>query len=626
MLKVLSGPFESPLVGRLETAFLAADKNIGSSPMSWDALSYAWEGQEPSEPLLLDSRCLKITMNVEAAVRHLRDPKVDKYIWIDSVCINQSDDTEKGNQVQQMHAIYHRATKVVIWLGLPDADSEPIFTAVDWLDKFLATGSLTAEVADRLLVTHFKRQHPEITWKNQFNSILGRSWFNRLWVVQEATLANQLEVRLGFKTISWESFASTAACFITNPDLSTVLVASADILFNRHGSKRVANSYHDGLSQLRIISHLRLWMRHSATQIAPSRLLHLCKQSKSYDARDKVYALQGLFSIKINPSQPHIPDLVSDYTITTNEVFNNFTRWCCQRERNLDVIAMKRNIPEERSLQEIAFSPSWATFSTDTRIFRSSMPRLLPVESDPLMGFENYHELRWAKLQGPKTLALRGFLLDTVADYFSVSLLEPESLREMAQRWFDIITAANLSKKERNILFGDEPLDIEHHERLFCATILSEWRSSHLWSDGHGSQDDTGDETEVNRLLEEVMSAENKSPEKSDSITQKLNRSLERSSNAFRSAITTQRGLLATSFRFVRPGDKICALYGGRGLFILRKNFLFGNQTDDDRRAYKGKEAYQLVCGDCYIHGFEDGQGIHKAKALGLIEEDICLV
>jgi hypothetical protein len=43
-----------------------------------------------------------------------------KFIWIDSVCINQADAVEKSQQVSQMDQIYHGAARVTAWLGHAD--------------------------------------------------------------------------------------------------------------------------------------------------------------------------------------------------------------------------------------------------------------------------------------------------------------------------------------------------------------------------------------------------------------------------------------------------------------------------------------------------------------------------
>ena len=38
-------------------------------------------------------------------------------LWIDSICINQSDLAEKSSQVNLMRRIYRKAKRVIVWLG-----------------------------------------------------------------------------------------------------------------------------------------------------------------------------------------------------------------------------------------------------------------------------------------------------------------------------------------------------------------------------------------------------------------------------------------------------------------------------------------------------------------------------
>jgi hypothetical protein len=54
----------------------------------------------------------------------------DTYIWIDAICINQSDNAEKGIQVQNMGRIYSHALKMVGWLGFSDNAIESTMNAI----------------------------------------------------------------------------------------------------------------------------------------------------------------------------------------------------------------------------------------------------------------------------------------------------------------------------------------------------------------------------------------------------------------------------------------------------------------------------------------------------------------
>jgi hypothetical protein len=44
-------------------------------------------------------------------------------MWIDAISINQDDIPEKNNQVALMSEIFHKAERVLIWLGNISAES-----------------------------------------------------------------------------------------------------------------------------------------------------------------------------------------------------------------------------------------------------------------------------------------------------------------------------------------------------------------------------------------------------------------------------------------------------------------------------------------------------------------------
>jgi hypothetical protein len=95
----------------------------------YEAISYTWDGQSPSEDHFLmchdengHYKKLLVTRNCEAVLRHVRLEKEVRFIWIDSVCIDQSSNQERSHQVGIMGDIYARAEKVLVWLG---EDSNP---------------------------------------------------------------------------------------------------------------------------------------------------------------------------------------------------------------------------------------------------------------------------------------------------------------------------------------------------------------------------------------------------------------------------------------------------------------------------------------------------------------------
>lgn len=65
----------------------------------------------------VDGAGLAITKNLHGALQRLRDPALDRVLWVDAVCINQDNIAERAQQVQVMAMIYAYASKVVVWLG-----------------------------------------------------------------------------------------------------------------------------------------------------------------------------------------------------------------------------------------------------------------------------------------------------------------------------------------------------------------------------------------------------------------------------------------------------------------------------------------------------------------------------
>ena len=78
-----------------------------------------------------DDRLLQVTQNLYVALRHIRPDLLSNVedgalLWIDAICINQTDEDEKSWQVQQMLYIYRNALNPLVWLG-PGTDGSAEF-------------------------------------------------------------------------------------------------------------------------------------------------------------------------------------------------------------------------------------------------------------------------------------------------------------------------------------------------------------------------------------------------------------------------------------------------------------------------------------------------------------------
>jgi hypothetical protein len=90
---------------------------MGSAPIYY-ALSYAWGSAEAYENILVNNTHLPVASNLWIALHsigaHIREQEA--YIWVDAICINQHDLSERGAQVLLVTQIYSDATMVAIWL------------------------------------------------------------------------------------------------------------------------------------------------------------------------------------------------------------------------------------------------------------------------------------------------------------------------------------------------------------------------------------------------------------------------------------------------------------------------------------------------------------------------------
>ncbi|KAK3984330.1 heterokaryon incompatibility protein-domain-containing protein [Cladorrhinum sp. PSN332] len=119
VLTLHPGGWDSPVQCDLST--LAFERGP-----QYKALSYTWG----TDPLNFDVNVngIKITVNgipfrvrknLYAILQRLRrdDAGSKLVLWIDAICINQSDDDEKTSQVQLMALIYAHCREVLVWLG-----------------------------------------------------------------------------------------------------------------------------------------------------------------------------------------------------------------------------------------------------------------------------------------------------------------------------------------------------------------------------------------------------------------------------------------------------------------------------------------------------------------------------
>ena len=91
--------------------------NLVNAP-EFEAISYVWGARTRDRWIIVEGRQLPITASMEDVLRQTRMPEKQRTLWADSICINQEDNVEKGNQVSRMGEIYARSSRTLICLGL----------------------------------------------------------------------------------------------------------------------------------------------------------------------------------------------------------------------------------------------------------------------------------------------------------------------------------------------------------------------------------------------------------------------------------------------------------------------------------------------------------------------------
>lgn len=108
-------------------------EDLDSTEHEYDALSYSWSmdsdgnpGQ--NHPLKLNGSPFSVTQSLFDGLRRIRTCNRPVSIWIDAICINQSDNVEKSSQVAIMAVIYAGAKSAIVWLGEGgDATEDELF-------------------------------------------------------------------------------------------------------------------------------------------------------------------------------------------------------------------------------------------------------------------------------------------------------------------------------------------------------------------------------------------------------------------------------------------------------------------------------------------------------------------
>lgn len=82
----------------------------------YEALSYAWGSPEKTKSIMCNSKEIRISGNLHAALSRPQKDESKRILWIDAICIDQDDIVEQGLQVRMMQDILFVAYQVLLWV------------------------------------------------------------------------------------------------------------------------------------------------------------------------------------------------------------------------------------------------------------------------------------------------------------------------------------------------------------------------------------------------------------------------------------------------------------------------------------------------------------------------------
>ena len=153
---------------------------------TYEALSYVWGNASLRKWICLKNCSFDVSKSLEVALRHLRHEDSERVMWIDAICINQSDEAEKSEQVKKMQFIYARTSHLVVWVGEASEDSDLGMRTLKQVGEELKEGPFwEVDLAKVSLIRDLPEAIENFDPKPwiALNRLFQRSWFERVWVL-----------------------------------------------------------------------------------------------------------------------------------------------------------------------------------------------------------------------------------------------------------------------------------------------------------------------------------------------------------------------------------------------------------------------------------------------------------
>ncbi|KAG4442122.1 hypothetical protein IFR05_002408 [Cadophora sp. M221] len=292
----------------------------------YKALSYTWGSpNDPQLPIKLNQRTFSVRENLWLALQQLHTQPTPIIIWIDALCINQSDEIERNEQVTKMKTIYEKAEEVVVWLGPSYENSHLAFQFIQEM----------YDHRDHVewIVQKFQLQQSELKQSVVgLGKLISREYWDRMWIVQELTVAKRISLRCGADSIGAVALDETQK--LLRAMQSREMGFEEDPLFDLLSNDSLTLEW----VRIRGLYDVRAFQQAFGSQdLSFAQCLFHNWVRQSSDPKDMVYGLAALanstskYQIKI------------DYSSSVAEVYIHLAKKEIQHCKTLEILTMARS-------------------------------------------------------------------------------------------------------------------------------------------------------------------------------------------------------------------------------------------------------------------------------------------
>ncbi|RYO44787.1 hypothetical protein AA0113_g10741 [Alternaria arborescens] len=186
-----------------------------STQSTYVCLSYVWGGEENPRWVRLGGRLFQVRQNLHAFLASAsKKPHIcSEWLWIDALCIDQSNNSERSHQVQQMANIFSNAIKVISWFG----DDQVIA-------HYLSLSFPPLKLNRLYFIEEDRSKWGSFEWR-----FLESDYWRRAWITQEVSLARRVTFMAGREQIDrWQPPEDVLGFWMNKPESAQNIAASPE--------------------------------------------------------------------------------------------------------------------------------------------------------------------------------------------------------------------------------------------------------------------------------------------------------------------------------------------------------------------------------------------------------------